>query len=583
MAIHKIFSDKLKNMFGERSRDPLAISSLNPNKGTPQAYATYHSGIAMATQAIALGVKSTDAQRLTIVLTEEGEFASECVLQQNGNPQGRFVVAKLTKAGSFRAATYDPETGASSALPNLRDDKILDLPLSGIYGLVLAKLMEADPGFKSMIHAYAATQKREELICICDYCYYAVVTGVAHIMDLSGGSFANLTTEAITEGKLNGTILAGPSPVCLCGKSAKSTKKVSAMTLGEAKAEFRDWRENHSNWTEFEKDLIPAFPDDIPVPPETLSIANKYVKSQGRKLPMVNFMWRGITGYGKSTGTEMLAALLNMPLVRITCHPQMERQEFLTNFVPDSSAKTPTITPDELPTPMEIDLDPATAYRKMTGVDKPDATTDECNELYLSLISDRGNTPRFKLVESEFIKGLQHGWIVEVQEVSRIRDSGVMVGLNEYDRPGARIPLVDGRFVRRHPEALVLYTDNVGYNSCRALDPSFLRRMACIYDSYDMPKDKVLERVVRNTDFDDPVLLDKMYNLWRKIADYCRDQDITEGSISICELEQWANAVMIDGPGSVLSNCMSCVVSKATSDVVEQNLIKSTVLAQADI
>ena len=70
---------------------------------------------------------------------------------------------------------------------------------------------------------------------------------------------------------------------------------------------------------------------------------------------------------------------------------------------------------------------------------------------------------RYKFVESNYVKALEHGYIVEVQEISRIRDAGVLVGLNEYDRAGAMIPLVDGRFVRRHPDAMVVYTDIMGF------------------------------------------------------------------------------------------------------------------------
>lgn len=48
--------------------------------------------------------------------------------------------------------------------------------------------------------------------------------------------------------------------------------------------------------------------------PETLKIARRFVNSRNNKRPMNNFLWRGITSYGKSTGVEMVAALLHTPL-----------------------------------------------------------------------------------------------------------------------------------------------------------------------------------------------------------------------------------------------------------------------------
>ena len=80
---------------------------------------------------------------------------------------------------------------------------------------------------------------------------------------------------------------------------------------------------------------------------------------------------------------------------------------------------------------------------------------------------------------------------------------------------------MDGSFKRRHPDAMVVYTDNVGYASCRAIDPSVLRRMSIIIDSYDMPREDVIARVLYNTDFPDSSMLDQMYDVWSAIQEYC--------------------------------------------------------------
>ena len=51
---------------------------------------------------------------------------------------------------------------------------------------------------------------------------------------------------------------------------------------------------------------------------------------------MNNFMWRGITSYGKSTGVELMAGFLNIPLLRMTCNSTMETQNFLSDIIPDT-------------------------------------------------------------------------------------------------------------------------------------------------------------------------------------------------------------------------------------------------------
>ena len=184
----------------------------------------------------------------------------------------------------------------------------------------------------------------------------------------------------------------------------------------------------------------------------------------------------------------------------------------------------------------------------LTGIEDDNATCDMCLKAYAdAAVARAGNgSARFKHVESNFVKALTRGYIVEIQEISRIKDAGVLVGLNEYDRPGAIIPLVDGSFKRRHPDAMVVYTDNVGYASCRAIDPSVLRRMSIIIDSYDMPRADVIARVLYNTDFPDSSMLDQMYDVWSAIQEYCQEHDISDGTVSVTELEMWALAVKVD-------------------------------------
>ena len=174
---------------------------------------------------------------------------------------------------------------------------------------------------------------------------------------------------------------------------------------------------------------------------------------------------------------------------------------------------------------------------------------------------------------------LSRGYILEIQEFSRIKDSGVLVGLNEYDRPGAMIPLVDGGYTRRSENALIVWTDNIGYASCRPVDPSVIRRWSMVIDSYDLPKEDVLARVVYNTKFADKDLLDKMYEKWVTLQAFLSDKDITEGSCSVTELEMWAAAVMLDGYKNLAENAESTLISKATSDRKEQELIRSSVFA----
>lgn len=81
-----------------------------------------------------------------------------------------------------------------------------------------------------------------------------------------------------------------------------------------------------------------------------------------------------------------------------------------------------------------------------------------------------------------------------------------------------------------------------------------------------------------NTGFDDSQLLETMYDTWKGVQEHCADKDITEGSVSLSELEMWAQAVKADNYGNVRENCIDCVVACATSVPDEQKEIISSVI-----
>ena len=89
-----------------------------------------------------------------------------------------------------------------------------------------------------------------------------------------------------------------------------------------------------------------------------------------------------------------------------------------------------------------------------------------------------------------------------------------------------------------------------------------------------MEHDEILDRVSYNADCQDYALLEKMYSVWEKIAEYCKENDITDGSTSITELESWASIVNLLGcdndPDQMEHTLMGCVVGKATSDLDTQ-------------
>lgn len=70
--------------------------------------------------------------------------------------------------------------------------------------------------------------------------------------------------------------------------------------------------------------------------------------------------------------------------------------------------------------------------------------------------SSSGQTYRY--VETDFIKALKHGYVIEIQEPSTIVQPGVLVGLNSLLEQSGSITLPTGEVIQRHPDAVVVVT-----------------------------------------------------------------------------------------------------------------------------
>ena len=467
-------------------------------------------------------ILSVDAARAIIAYIKRGDADMALVDTGNGMtysaektlPDGTTLVATVNRP-SFQSNTLNlrasivTAAGAYTPIPPLSRNSTVDL--SPVFLCLLAHAIESYQTVSEDIDLLAAHYATTGKFDGAAVNFRRIADSLVFILNeklfdvaVPGSNIDMLAQQSVTMGSLNGVTICG-TPNILAGINGVKRATARTMTFAEAKAKFKSFAQKHE-WSDEERALIPVFPEDYKVPQEAIKIADLYVATRNSRRPMNNFMWRGVTSYGKSSGVELMAAFLEIPLLRMTCSTSMETQDFLSNFVPD-------------------------------------------------------NGPQGSMAE-----------------ISRIKDAGVQVGLNEYDRPRAIIPLVHGSFKRRHPDAMVVYTDNVGYASCRAIDPSVLRRMSIIIDSYDMPREDVIARVLYNTDFPDSSMLDQMYDVWSAIQEYCQEHDISDGTVSVTELEMWALAVKVDNMSNIKDYCRDCVVAKATSDRQEQEAIMADVV-----
>ncbi len=335
--------------------------------------------------------------------------------------------------------------------------------------------------------------------------------------------------------------------------------------------------------SEYEKTLVPELPEWYVIPAEVVDICKHAQATTGKPSQMRNFLLRGPAGTGKTMGAKAIAAGLGLPYLKYTCSANSEIFDFIGSVLPDfEAAKQPEggMRADSydslaaalgLPDIDDMDYDPAGVYERITGTPRPDATVQDCMSVLLNIVvkesgklNNSSGRALYTYQETDFIKALRYGYVIELQEPTTIMQPGVLVGLNSLLEQDGIITLPTGEVIRRHPDAVVIVTTNVTYEGCRSINQSVLDRMSLVRD-VELPSVEVMtQRAMRVTGADDENLVEQMVRVVVSMEDYCRKNSIGDGCIGMRSLIDWINSTLItDDP---YRSALHTVVSKATAD-----------------
>ena len=268
--------------------------------------------------------------------------------------------------------------------------------------------------------------------------------------------------------------------------------------------------------SEYEKSLVPVLPEWYVIPQEVVDICRHAQATTGKPAQMRNFLLRGPAGTGKTMSAKAIAAGLNLPYMAYTCSAGTEIFDFIGQIFPDSdSGSTGDKQLDHekevlksmggvnyanvaklmnLPDLDDMDYDPAGVYQALTGVENAAATAQDCMGIVLDRVTEKvralskreetaqGGGQAYTYIETDFIKALKNGYVIEIQEPSTIVQPGVLVGLNSLLEQTGAITLPTGEVIHRHPDAVVVVTTNISYEGCRGLNQSVIDRMSLVRD-----------------------------------------------------------------------------------------------------
>ena len=532
-------------------------------------------------------------------------------------PDAYHLVVLDAASGSALASVYDKNTELIEqyvAHPSQRDGAAIFFALMPF----LMSDVEFDETFQEYYDQFIAgypdmAKATESMAILCDNAYRRIKddTCPAHInitVDKSGnlmrvsqgqldsGSFV---PTSVTAGEFTIFAKTGPAVIKKAGVVVEHTDFVGKYPLTPGRT-----------LSALELSLIPKLPEWYIIPPEVVDICKHAQKTTGRPMQMRNFLLRGPAGTGKTMGAKAIAAGLGLPYMKYTCSANTEIFDFTGMIFPETDAvSTGSSELDRereilksmggisyanvaklmrLPDLDDMDYDPAGVYQALTGVENLAATVQDCMSVVLEKVTEKvqalskraenrqSSGQNYTYVETDFVKALKHGYLVEVQEPSTIIQPGVLVGLNSLLEQEGSITLPTGEIIRRHPDTVVIVTTNVSYEGCRQMNQSVVDRMSLVKD-IELPEPEVMvQRAMAVTGCADEYLVSQMVQVVNDMADYCRKNSITDGACGMRSLIDWVISAEISGDPYL--SAKYTVISKATADEEDREALITTIL-----
>ena len=531
-------------------------------------------------------------------------------------------------ADAYHLVVYDSNTGSLMASvydSNMETFENYTLNSSGRDGaavmMALFPMLMQDDEFKENFEAYQdelnagyphMDKATEYMALMCDNAYRRIKDDScsAHVkvnVDKAGNLMRVSQTHLDSGSFTPTTVLAGEFKIFAQTGPAQIYSATETIDHADFEGQYVL---NKRTFSPQEAMLIPKLPEWYIIPKEVVDICKHAKATTGKSMQMRNFLLRGPAGTGKTMGAKAIAAGLGLPYMKYTCSANTEIFDFVGMIFPDSAdgstgsaqldAERETLMQMgginyanvsklmKLPDLDDMDYDPAGVYMALTGVENAAATSQDCMSIVLDRVTekvrelsktvkDKGSSGQtYRYVETDFVKALKHGYVIEIQEPSTIVQPGVLVGLNSLLEQSGSITLPTGEVIQRHPDAVVVVTTNTSYEGCRGMNQSVLDRMSLVRD-VELPSPEVMvQRAMSVTGATDEYEVSKMVQVVNDLAEYCRKNSITDGSYGMRSLIDWIISSEITG--DVYESALYTIISKATADELDREALISTVL-----
>ncbi len=410
--------------------------------------------------------------------------------------------------------------------------------------------------FVDVIRMYKPEEEKfSEAMCgLFNNLYYRVKTGEEFPVSMLSMTSApgKMTQKDIDAVKISSVICGEPKMFSRSTTPAKAKPAAKATIKAD---EIRDMFKYDPEWelSPEEEERVPDLGDWYIVSPLGTEMAQKIALSRKFRRPLDTAQLYGPSGTGKTYLVKQIAEQLGLPYYSSCPGADADTIDLLDKFIPNAD-DTETIEQKcrrlGIPTFEEIDANYVCAFEALFGrkPDKLDSPADAYREISERLMNAGGAGKDFVHVESEIVKALRNGGVLEIQEADVIKRASVMTILNPILNGNEKndfIQLANGEILRRNKNCIIFFTTNRAYEGCNNLQQSIFSRIA-LKREVRLPQAEVLyQRAKADSNFSNDALLRKMSQMTVDIHNYLIEKDITSGVCGPRELSDWAIDTMI--------------------------------------
>lgn len=521
-----------------------------------------------------------------------------------GHIKETYIAELLRDDGNYDLAVCNLESGmVCTAIfdPTTKTVKAHDVIEKGgekghVIYLALMPIFEGEKDFKESLNVLRSHPYVDELFdnlpkedvikalaIPCDVIYRMLNQEMINVDIPEDLKFTMIKKQAITRGAYRPEHIDAGEIRIFDSVSVNETKSFSVFSGKEAKYEIKPINSKRS-FTKDEISLIPKIPDTFIMTEEIVYLQSLIIGSTGTGNPIRTIMGRGESGAGKTQGLKALAAILNLPYLHFTCGADTELADLQGMMLPvtrEDEENTTNTTPEiRLPDTDDIVYDPFGTYEKVFDKKPTGKTAEEVMETLfrycLDIVSKTKQEPTgtqgYKFTDTDIIRAIEHGYVIEIQEPAAILQQGVLVSLNSVTEPDGSIRLANGKLIKRHPDTIISYTTNVDYEGLRPINQSVLDRVQYLIE-FQRPCDKALiDRCVKLTGFKNRKILKNMLNTVNEIEALCRSKKVRDGITGSRSFYNWATGIRILKSPYITG--ITSVVTKATADKkIQEDLI----------